>query len=69
LTLLKEPERVRRRARELAVEMRKRGVERAVLVARGIEDEAEEVRPAPPRLERSPVAWWAPWVLSGDPGP
>jgi CHAT domain-containing protein/tetratricopeptide (TPR) repeat protein len=57
LFVLKNPDRVRRRAREL----------RDALAARGFEDDAEVGKPAArPKQGRSPVAWWAPWVLSGD---
>jgi CHAT domain-containing protein len=66
LTVLRQPERVEQRARELAAELKKQGVSAEVLAARGIGDEVVAVRPAPGR--RSPVAWWAAFVLSGETG-
>jgi CHAT domain-containing protein len=71
LIVLKEPSRVEKRSQELAALLRKKGLGKQMLAARGIEDESEAaVKPAAAaKGQRSPVAWWAPWVLSGDPGP
>jgi CHAT domain-containing protein/tetratricopeptide (TPR) repeat protein len=71
LAVLKEPSRVHKRRQELAVLLRKKGLGKQMLAARGIEEDSEAaVKPAAAaKGQRSPVAWWAPWVLSGDPGP
>jgi CHAT domain-containing protein len=71
LTVLKEPQRVRQRARQLAALLSKNGPGRAALRARGIEDDSAATPTKPvgrAGARRSPVGWWAPWVLSGHPG-
>jgi len=53
------------------VELRKlllaRGVSEEVLASGGIGKKAREAKVTPGATRRSPVAWWAPWVLSGAP--
>jgi CHAT domain-containing protein len=67
LAILRDPQRVRRRTEALLAEARKRGVPEATL--RGIGRLALDlpgggkVKEAP---KRSPEAWWAAFVLSGD---
>jgi CHAT domain-containing protein len=69
LAVLKNPQRVQRQAKKLKPLLVKMGVKREELLARGFEDEAEVGKvPARPAAERSPVAWWAAWVVSGRPG-
>jgi CHAT domain-containing protein len=70
LAVLRHPERVQARARDLQALAAKRGLAEAPL--RGIKGRLprplpEGGRVAPPG-RRSPVAWWAPFLLSGDPG-
>jgi CHAT domain-containing protein/tetratricopeptide (TPR) repeat protein len=68
LTVLRQPERVVRRARELRAELAKRGVSEEELAKRGIGRESVE-RPALPRDAKGPLSppgWWAAFVLSGD---
>jgi CHAT domain-containing protein/tetratricopeptide (TPR) repeat protein len=68
LTVLRHPDRVIQRARELRTELAKRGVSEDELANRGIGKESVE-RPALPRNEKgalSPVGWWAAFVLTGD---
>jgi CHAT domain-containing protein len=69
LAVLKDPRRVRRQAQKLRPLLAKLGVNREELAARGFEDDAE-VGKLPARLaaQRSPLAWWAAWVVSGRPG-
>jgi CHAT domain-containing protein/tetratricopeptide (TPR) repeat protein len=69
LFVLHNPARVRQRAEELAKRLVKRGVARQTLASRGFGDIAEvgKVPPAHRKGERSPVAWWAAWVVSGSP--
>ncbi len=68
LTVMKDPARVRRRALAMEAEGRKRGVAEALLrgpkgrVATDLPDGGKVEAPA----GRSPVAWWAAFVLSGD---
>jgi CHAT domain-containing protein/tetratricopeptide (TPR) repeat protein len=67
LTILRQPERVRRRTQALLAEARKRGVQEAELrgpgrLALDLPD-GGKIEAAP---KRSPEAWWAPFVLSGD---
>jgi CHAT domain-containing protein/Tfp pilus assembly protein PilF len=67
LAVLKDPSRVRRRAAELRTRLVKRGVSDEVLQARGILPRAGKASAMPAtRGERSPEAWWAAFVLSGD---
>jgi CHAT domain-containing protein/tetratricopeptide (TPR) repeat protein len=67
LAILRDPQRVRRRTAQLLADARKRGVPEAAL--RGISrlaldlPEGGKVGEAP---KRSPEAWWAAFVLSGD---
>jgi hypothetical protein len=69
LAVLKEPQRVRRQGQKLRPLLAKRGVQREDLAARGFEDDAEVGKlPARPAAARSPLAWWAAWVVSGRPG-
>ncbi len=58
LTVLKEPQRVRQRVKELAAERKRRGID---------VDEPELLHiPGGKTADRSPPAWWAAFVLSGD---
>jgi CHAT domain-containing protein len=71
LTVLREPERVEKRRQELRTFLVKRGVPEETLEARGI---GKAALPLPADgggvagARRSPPAWWAAFVLSGDPG-
>jgi hypothetical protein len=69
LFVLKKPDCVRRRAQELRELLAKRGVSEEALVARGLAKKAVAISPGggAAKGERSPLAWWAPWVLSGVP--
>jgi CHAT domain-containing protein/tetratricopeptide (TPR) repeat protein len=67
LAVLKDPGRVRRRAAELRARLVKRGVSDEVLQARGILPKAKEATGTGKQGPRSPVAWWAAFVLSGRP--
>jgi CHAT domain-containing protein len=67
--VLKNPGRVEKRARELRALLLKRGSGEDALEARGLGKKAAELPAgggAAPE-KRSPVSWWAPWVLSGVP--
>ena len=68
LAVFHHPERVRQRAKELREALRKRGVSEEELDARGIGKEAGQLPAGPgqPAARRSPPAWWAAFVLSGD---
>jgi CHAT domain-containing protein/Tfp pilus assembly protein PilF len=67
LAVLKDPGRVRKREAELRAALVKRGVSEQELEQRGILAKARN-RPAVGKgRERSPVAWWAAFVLSGKP--
>jgi CHAT domain-containing protein/tetratricopeptide (TPR) repeat protein len=67
LFVLNHPERVGRRARELRELLAKRGVAEGALAARGLGKRAGMLPAGAAKARgRSPVAWWAPWVLSGD---
>jgi CHAT domain-containing protein len=69
LTVLRHPGRVGQRRQELHKLLVKRGVPEEELAARGIHKAAVDLPgggAAAPR--RSPPAWWAAFVLSGDPG-
>jgi CHAT domain-containing protein len=69
LYVLKHPEAVRQRARELKVEVVKAG-RGSVEELRGKGKEVELSEPRPPGSGGlSHPAWWAPFVLSGDIGP
>jgi CHAT domain-containing protein len=67
LRILREPEVVVKRMRELRDEMAKRGWSESQLAARGLDKRAEEI-PASGRglSPRSPGSWWAAFVLSGE---
>jgi tetratricopeptide (TPR) repeat protein len=71
LTVLREPERVEKRRQELRALLVRRGVPEDELATRGI---GKRALPLPPgggvasAPRRSPPAWWAAFVLSGDPG-
>jgi CHAT domain-containing protein len=69
LTVLKNPDRIRKRALKLRKVLAQRGVSEAEMEGRGIRKEAR-LRPVLPpgkNPERSPVAWWAGFVVSGRP--
>jgi CHAT domain-containing protein len=69
LMVLRHPERVEARAKELARALRQQGATVALLRTRGIDDEAVAAAvPVENGRRRSPPAWWAAWLLSGDPG-
>jgi CHAT domain-containing protein len=69
LYVLRHPEAVRQRARELRAEMVKAG-RGSVEELRGKGKEVELSEPRPPGSGGlSHPAWWAPFVLSGDIGP
>jgi CHAT domain-containing protein/tetratricopeptide (TPR) repeat protein len=69
LTALKNPDRVKARVAELRELLLKRGISEEVLAARGLKKAVD--LPDDGRVEsgerRSPPAWWAAFVLSGDP--
>jgi CHAT domain-containing protein len=68
LTVLRQPDRVVQRARELRAELAKRGVREEELAKRGIGRDSVEL-PELPRDDKgamSPPGWWAGFVLSGD---
>jgi CHAT domain-containing protein len=68
-TVLRSPARVLQRQKELRALLLKRGVSEELLAERSLGKQAGEL-PGGGRLEpggRSPVAWWAAFVLSGDP--
>src|SRR5262249_39185277 len=69
LFVLKNPAAVRKRAGELRALLVQRGIKEEALASRGL---GKKVGVLPTgvgtkRQERSPAAWWAPWVLSGVP--
>jgi CHAT domain-containing protein/tetratricopeptide (TPR) repeat protein len=66
LHVLRHPAEVTARARELGAVLAKRGVPEAELASRGL-GKAAALGPTARSGEpaRSPVAWWAAWVLSG----
>jgi CHAT domain-containing protein len=68
LTVLRQPERVEARAKELAATLRKQGATAEMLRTRGIDDEAVAAVQTGNGTRRSPPGWWAAWLLSGDPG-
>jgi CHAT domain-containing protein len=61
LTVLREPERVLRRRKDLREELAKRGQERDLDL-----DTASPLPAGAGRPRRSPPLWWAAFVLSGD---
>jgi len=72
LTVLNHPERVQKKREELLAALKQQGVGEDVL--RGVKGrfatelpDGGVVGPAKEK-PRSPVAWWAAFVLSGDPG-
>jgi CHAT domain-containing protein/tetratricopeptide (TPR) repeat protein len=66
LFVLKNPESVRQRAKGLLADAGKRGLD--VDLLRGVGKKAVALPTVgKPGTPRSPVAWWAPWVLSGAP--
>jgi CHAT domain-containing protein len=68
LVILRDPDRVRRRAAELARLLVKRGARHEDLASRGFEVDAEAGKaPVQPTEKRSPLAWWAAWIVSGAP--
>jgi CHAT domain-containing protein len=66
LFVLKHPQRVQERAAELHALLVKRVSEEA-LTWRGIGRKALALPAGSGKVKRSPVAWWAAWVLSGVP--
>jgi CHAT domain-containing protein len=71
LVVLRDPGRVDKRRQELRELLVKRGVPEAELAARGIMKTAADLPKDSARAaatRRSPPAWWAAFVLSGDPG-
>jgi CHAT domain-containing protein len=70
LFVLKNPARVQERTKDLRDLLVKRGIAEEVLAARGIGKQAEFLPGGgkTQRERRSPVAWWAAWVVSGRPG-
>jgi len=66
LFVLKNPERVLERAKELRTQLAKGGLPEASL--RGPKGDAErvEILKREPRQQRSPASWWAAFVLSGE---
>jgi CHAT domain-containing protein len=68
LTVLRNPQLVQKRARELRDLLRKRGVTEAKLASRELSKKAVELpddgKPEPGA--RSPVAWWAAFILNGE---
>jgi CHAT domain-containing protein len=67
LAVLKDPDRVRKREKELREPLKDHGVSDAELRERGIQPKARKGERPPAKGERSPVAWWAAFVLSGRP--
>ena len=67
LFVLKHPARVQQRAKELHDLLVKRGRHEEALRRRGLGKKAGLLPAAGIPAKRSPVAWWAPWVLSGSP--
>jgi CHAT domain-containing protein len=71
LAVLRQPERVAARARELQALAAKRGLAAGEL--RGLKGRLPRPLPGGGRVEvplrRSPVAWWAGFVFAGDPAP
>jgi CHAT domain-containing protein len=69
LTILRNPDLVAKRGKELRELLAKRGVLDSALAARGLGKEAHELPPHDPdQPSRSHPALWAAFVLSGDPG-
>jgi CHAT domain-containing protein len=66
LTVLRHPELVTKRAKELAAQLVKRGVSEEELERRGIGKEARKLPKAGDRPGHSPPALWAAFVLCGD---
>lgn len=65
LTLLRNPERILQRARELQPRADSSGAG-SLLVPRGIRPEAVEPAASQATVRQSPPAWWAAFILSGD---
>jgi tetratricopeptide (TPR) repeat protein/CHAT domain-containing protein len=68
LFVLRHPERVLQRDRELVKRLADSKTSPTLLAQRGIGRKAKQGIPRPGVGKRSPVAWWAPWVLSGNAG-
>jgi CHAT domain-containing protein len=66
LFVLANPDAVLKRARELRADLVKRGVGEAELQTRGLGIQALTLPKGGKAKARSPVAWWAAFVLSGD---
>jgi tetratricopeptide (TPR) repeat protein/CHAT domain-containing protein len=67
LTVLRNPGLVQKRIKELREVLAKRGLTEAQLEERGLGKKAGEL-PGGGKIEagRSPLAWWAPFILSGE---
>ena len=66
LDVLNNPDKVIARAKELRAELVKRGVGEADLEARGFGKQALALPKGGKGKARSPAAWWAAFVLTGD---
>jgi CHAT domain-containing protein len=67
LRVLHNPDLVQKRIQKLRAELAQRGVGESELEARGLGRKAVEVQHGGTRdAPRSPVAWWAAFVLAGD---
>jgi CHAT domain-containing protein/tetratricopeptide (TPR) repeat protein len=66
LFVLRNPGKVEDRARQLWKQLQGKQATKAGLAKRGIGDAAEGIE-RPGGAAQSPVAWWAPWLLSGAP--
>jgi CHAT domain-containing protein len=66
LTVLRDPERVRKRMAELRRLLVNQGLPETLLASRGLGKRALAL-PAGPARRRAPIAWWGAWVLSGLP--
>lgn len=62
----REPERVLRRGRQMREMLLQRGWSEDVLASRGLGKKAAKVGDEDQPARRSPAAWWAGFVLSGD---
>jgi CHAT domain-containing protein len=64
--VLANPDAVRKRARDLRADLVKRGVGEQELETRGLGIQALTLPKGGKGKARSPVAWWAAFVLSGN---
>jgi CHAT domain-containing protein len=67
LFVLKNPQSVQQRAGELHALLVKHGISEEALQLRGLGKKALALPQGSSKEKRSPVAWWAPWILSGAP--